>query len=199
MILSNPERYFKAIEEGKFKDRWSQKQEFFLLTLGKDSIYDFEDAKKKYQLNPSSENEWAFNAADGLMHLQKEPGSFLSTLISKLPFVIFFFLPIFDLFIWLAYIRKRYNYTDYSIFSFHSTSLLFILLIISYLIDSIFNIRSGWICFLIFLLYLFQAMRKFYKQGIFKTIVKYIFLNAIFFILALLSTIILLTGNLFTF
>jgi len=199
VILSNPEAHFKTIEKGKFGDRWSQKQEFFLLALRKDSIYDFEDAKKKYRLNESIENKWVFNASDGLLHLKREPGSFVSKLISKLPFAIFFFLPVFALFIWLAYIRKKHNYTDHLVFGFHNTSLLFILLIISYLIDSIFNLSLNWLFLIIFSVYLFQAMRKFYNQGIFKTSVKYVFLNTIFFILALFSTLILFAGNVFTF
>jgi len=100
---------------------------------------------------------------------------------------------------WVAYVRKRYSYTDHLIFSFHNTALLFILLIISYLIDTIFAESSNWIFLTIFSLYLFQAMRKFYNQGVFKTIVKYLLLNAIFFILAVFATLILFTGNIFTY
>jgi len=103
------------------------------------------------------------------------------------------------MFIWVAYVRKRYSYTDHLIFSFHTTALLFILLIISYLIDSIFDVSSNWIFLLILSISLFQAMRKFYGQGVIKTIVKYLLLNVIFFILALFATLILFTGNIYTY
>ena len=53
-------------------------------------------------------------------------------------------------------------------------------------------IRSPW---LFFSVYLVQAVRNFYGQGLFKTIVKYIFLNTIFFILALFATLILGYGQ----
>ena len=141
----------------------------------------------------------AFNSAKGLYRLQRQPGTFVSSLISKLPFAIFFFLPVFALFIWLTYIRKKYNYTDHLIFSFHITSLLFILLIISYLIDSVFDVNSSWVFITIFATYLFAAMRKFYRQGIFKTTVKYVFLNGIFFILALFAVLTISVGSIFTY
>ena len=120
-------------------------------------------------------------------------------MISKMPFALFFLLPFFTLFIWLAYIRKKHNYTDHLIFSFHNTSLLFILLIISSLIDSVFSIDSGWFFLIVFLIYLFWAMRKFYHQGIFKTMAKFLFLNGIFFILAITAMLIFSMGSVFTY
>ena len=51
-----------------------------------------------------------------------------------------FFLPDFTILIWLAYIRKKYNYTDYPFISFHNQSFLFILLVIRFLVNSIINI-----------------------------------------------------------
>ncbi|CAM4404267.1 DUF3667 domain-containing protein [Zobellia roscoffensis] len=199
LILFDPIAYFKKIDQGPFGDRNNQKQAFFSTILEHDTIYSYEDIVDKYQIPETFENKLIFNGVNGFSKFRKSPGSFLSTLISKLPFVVFFFLPVFTVFIWLIYIRKKYSYTDHLIFSFHNTALLFILLIISYLIDSIFKFESNWIFFMIFSTYLFAAMRNFYGQSIFKTIVKYLFLNAIFFILALLSTVLLFTGNLITF
>ena len=116
-----------------------------------------------------------------------------------MPFAVFFFLPAFAIFIWLVYIRKKYTYTDHLIFGFHITSLLFILLIVSFLVDAIFNVLSWWIFLIIFGTYLFQAMRKFYEQGIFKTLVKYLFLNFVFSILATMTIVILFAGGVFTY
>lgn len=199
IILAEPTKHFNAVRDSSFMTRLGHKYEFFNTVIQKDSVRFFEDAIEKFQLEPSYENKMAFNAASGYRKFRRQPGSFLSTLISKLPFAIFFFLPAFALFIWLVYIRKKYNYTDHLIFSFHNTTLLIILLIISYLIDSIFDISTNWIFLMVFLIYLFIAMRKFYKQGVFKTTLKYVFLNMIFFILAMFSTLILVMGNMFTF
>ncbi|HEA20711.1 hypothetical protein LCGC14_0784880 [marine sediment metagenome] len=197
ILLSNPSAYFKTLktENAKLFD----KQEFFTVLLRKDSVYTFNDAVTKYAVDETFVNRFAFNTARGLLGIQSRPGSFISTFISKLPFAVFFFLPVFAMFIWVAYIRKKYSYTDHLIFSFHNTALLFILLIISYLIDSIFDVTSNWIFLLVYLAYLFQAMRKFYGQGIFKTILKYLSLNIIFFFLALFAILILFAGNIFVY
>ncbi len=199
LILLNPQTYFNAISGPSFSDRLGSKLEFFETVIRKDSIYDFEGTNRKYGIPSTMENRFSFNAANGILRLNQQPGTFFSTVISKLPFAIFFFLPVFALFIWLAYIRKKYNYTDHLIFSFHNTSLLFILLIISYLIEWIFDRDINWVFLIVFCVYLFIAMYRFYRQGIFKTSVKYVFLNAIFFILATFSMIVLFTGNIFTF
>ncbi len=141
----------------------------------------------------------SFSGAKSLIKAKRQPGEYISSLISKLPFTTFFFLPVFAIFIWLIYIRKKYTYTDHLIFSFHNQSLLFILLIISYLIDNVFGISSGGLFFLIFGIYLYKAMRNYYKQGRFKTIVKYLFLNTIFIILATIGVVLLFATSIFTY
>ncbi len=199
LIMVDPHTHFASLKNLDFSNRFYTKAEFFNTLIRKDTVYTLKDAMGKYQIPESFENKMSFGAASGFVRASRQPGSFISSLISKLPFAVFFFLPIFTLFIWLVYIRKKYNYTDHLIFSFHNTSLLFILLIISYLIDSVFNVSSNWIFITLFSIYLLQSMRKFYQQGAFKTIVKYLFLNAIFFILALFGVVFLLAGNIFTY
>lgn len=66
------------------------------------------------------------------------------------------FVSIFDM-----YIRKNYTYTDYLIFSFQNQSLLFTLLMLSYLSNSIFKIESDGVLLLIFAIYLYKAMLNF--------------------------------------
>ncbi|GAB5476013.1 MAG: hypothetical protein Mars2KO_41120 [Maribacter sp.] len=199
ILLSDPPKHFKKTESDGFINRFFGKREFFNAVFNEDKIYQFDAIIKKYDLEDSRMNRSAFRAATSFNRFRKEPGSFVSSMISKLPFAVFFFLPAFAIFIWLAYIRKKYTYTDHLIFGFHITSLLFILLIVSFLVDSIFDTLSWWFFILVFGLYLFQAMRKFYEQGIFKTLVKYLFLNFVFFILAMLTIAILFTGGVFTY
>ena len=199
LILQHPARYFKNIALSSPENQRVSKLGFFATLLQSDSIYVFDDAVTKYGVGDTFSNELYFDLANGFLKAWIRPGTFVSVLISKLPFAVFFLLPVFALFISLAYIRKKHGYTDHLIFSFHVTALLFILLIISYLIDSIFNVTSNWIFLMVFSVYLFLAMRKFYGQGLFKTSVKYLFLNAIFFILALFAILILLTSNFFTY
>ncbi len=199
LILADPTGHFKSLNQEGFFNRYLQKQEFFQTVMEARQIHRFDQARDSFAVQETWENRMAFNTAGSASRAMRQPGSFLNDMIAKLPFAIFFFLPVFALFIWLMYIRKKYNYTDHLIFSFHNQSLLFILLIIGFLIDAVFKVDSSGIFLLIFLIYLYKAMRNFYQQGRVKTIVKYLILNAIFFILASISVTILLAGSIFTY
>ncbi len=199
VIMSNPTAHFTKLESMSLLSRFSGKREFFNILVDQEKVYDFEEIPKKYKVKETRENKGAFNAALSFSRMKKQPGSFFSSIISKLPFAIFFFLPVFALFIWLIYIRKKYTYTEHLVFGFHIQSLLFILLIVSFLVDAIFGFFSMPLFLLIFAIYLFLAMWKFYQQGFFKTMVKYLFLNTIFFILALFTIVLLFTGSSFTY
>ena len=197
-MRANPRGYFQELQN-KNSGSLTKRMEFFFTFLQKDSIKTFEDAKEKYGANDTWKNKMAFNGSKSSLKAIARPGTYLNNTMAKLPLVVFFFLPFFTLFILLAYIRKKYTYTDHLIFSFHNQSLLFILLILSWIIDSIFNTATAWIAFTAFSIYLFQAMRKFYGQGIFKTIIKYLFLNSVFLFLALICVVLLFTGSIFTY
>ena len=192
---ADPSGYFKTLEEKSGMDGFSKKAEFFGLYIKKDTLKNFEQARNLYHIEESTTNKMAFNFSNSIWKVMSEPGTWVNETISKLPFVIFFFMPVFTIFIWLVYIRKNYTYTDHLIFSFHNQSLLFILLILSLTLDTIFNMDSSGIFLLIFAFYLYKAMRKFYGQGRFKTIVKYIFLNTIFMILAFFTIIVTFAGS----
>jgi hypothetical protein len=199
VLLSDPKSHFEKLESRNFVAHFFGKREFFTAVFRSDKVFDFDTISEKYELEDSKMNRAAFKASTSFNRFIQEPGSFISSMISKLPFAVFFFLPTFAVFIWLVYIRKKYTYTDHLIFGFHITSLLFILLIVSFLIDSIFNVLSWWVFLLIFAIYLFKALRKFYEQGLFKTLVKYLFLNFVFFILATTTMVFLFAGGVFTY
>jgi len=196
--LANPRAYFDSIN-GSWLNRTLKKADFFITIIDKDSTYSYEEAVEKHGLPANMENQFAFGVADSIDHLNRQPGSFLKEFISTVPFAIFLFLPLFTVFLWLVYIRKKYNYTDNLVFSFYSQALFFILLIVSFLIDQIFGTSSiGWFI-LIFAVYLFLGMRRFYGQGWFKTTVKYIFLNTVFIILASVAAMVFLIGSALTY
>ncbi len=199
IILQNPKKYLSSFENKSFLSRFAEKVKFFNTLTSKDKFTPREKLFSKHTLPNTFENRKAYNVSQSFLKTKNNPGGFLSALISKLPFATFFFLPVFAIFIWLVYIRKKHTYTDHIIFSFHNQSLFFILLIISFLVDSIFNISSNGIFVLIFSIYLFLSMRRFYQQGSVKTMIKFVFLNTIFFILAISAIGIVLTGSLFTY
>lgn len=199
VILLDPMKHFKTIDQAPFQERFFAKQDLFGILIAKDTMYSFDRLTEKYPIENNMENSMAFGAAKSVARVKRSPGGFINSIFSKLPFATFFLLPIFAIFIWLLYIRKNYTYTDHLVFSFHNQSLLFILLIISYLIDSVFGTASAGLFIVLFLIYLYKAMRSFYGQGRIKTIVKYLLLNTIFVILATIGVAVLLAGSLFTY
>ncbi|MEQ5792602.1 DUF3667 domain-containing protein [Muricauda sp. NFXS6] len=196
---ADPQGYFKSLESESGFGEFSKKAEFFGYFIKKDTLFNFEQAQAKYNIEESTTNKMAFNFSNSIWKVMSQPGTWINDTISKLPFIIFFFLPVFTIFISLVYIRNNHTYTDHLIFSFHNQSLLFILLILSLTVDTIFDTSSSGIFLLIFGFYLYKAMRKFYGQGRFKTIVKYIFLNTIFMILAFFTIVVTFTGSVFTY
>ncbi|WP_299666290.1 DUF3667 domain-containing protein [uncultured Polaribacter sp.] len=93
---------------------------------------------------------------------------------------LFVFLPFFTLFLKLFYIRRKFNYVDHLVFVFHTQTVFFMLLTILYLISFFTDVKHAWIFIILFLLYLFIAMKKFYKQGYFKTFIKFLMLNFVY-------------------
>jgi Protein of unknown function (DUF3667). len=199
LMAVNPKGYYDSISKKTGMDAFSDKVDFFVQMIKKDTLYSFEQASEKYDIESTMSNRMAFNSSNNFLTILQRPSIFIKSTISKLPFVIFFFMPLFTIFIWLVYIRKKYTYTDHLIFSFHNQSLLFILLILSLLLDTIFKISTAGLFVTIFSIYLFMAMKRFYGQGVFKTIVKYIFLNTIFTILAFFAVLVLFTGSVFIY
>lgn len=197
LLKADPNKYYQNIETDDAG--WFKRSEFFFRLLQRDSISNFEQAQQKFGVKKSMTNVFSFNAANSFLRALAQPGSWINDTIAKLPFVVFLFLPVFTIFIFVAYIRKNFTYTDHLIFSFHNQSLLFILLIISWIVDIIFDVSTAGLALLLFATYLFQAMRKFYGQNIFKTIIKYLFLNTVFSILALFAIILLSVGSVFTY
>jgi predicted RNA-binding Zn-ribbon protein involved in translation (DUF1610 family) len=114
--------------------------------------------------------------------------SYSDNLISKISIALFLLLPVFTLFVSLLYIRNKYNYSEHLVFVFHTQTVFFILLILSVIIDR--YLTSDWattLAIFLFLSYLFVALRNFYKQGKFKTFIKFIILNSFYFVLALIG------------
>ncbi|MCC6287504.1 MAG: DUF3667 domain-containing protein [Chitinophagaceae bacterium] len=101
------------------------------------------------------------------------------------PTILFVSLPIFAFLLKLLYIRRRnFYYADHAIFTIHTYCAIFILLLLYYMFDAIGNKTGWWIFFIIkafFVIYImyytYKAMRNFYEQGRFKTLVKYLFLG----------------------
>src|SRR5690606_7460971 len=141
-------------------------------------------------------NRWAYKKGIDVSEFKEEPGLLMNYFINKLPLIIFFYLPVFALFIWLLYARRPFNYMEHLVFVFHVQTTFFVLLLISLPLNLILN--TGFFttaALILFLFYLYKALKKFYGQGRFKTLVKFIILNGIFLTLAMIAAIISLLAS----
>lgn len=110
--------------------------------------------------------------------------------LHRLPYLLFISLPIFALTLKLLYIRRRqFYYVDHAIFAIHHYIFSFIILLAILLLGmGRTNYRIEWLGGLQLILlclwpvYLYIAMFNFYKQGWFKTFIKFSLLNFLGFL-----------------
>jgi hypothetical protein len=141
-------------------------------------------------------NSYYYKKTLQVKEVMKDPSSFISYMVSKLPFIIFCFIPISALFVWLSFGRTSYNYMEHLVFTFNNQSFFFFTYAIALTIKDITGFSS--IYFLLFIVYnihFYLALKRFYEQKTWKTIVKFVFLNTIFITLALFATIISFFGT----
>ncbi len=135
-------------------------------------------------------NRFLYNRAILANSFFKEQGKrkeFLSKMLSYGSISLFILLPIFTLFLKFFYIRRKYTYVEHLIFVFHTQTVFFLLLTILISVN-LFTENVGPEIFIgLFLIYLFIAMKKFYKQGYFKTLIKFIMVNFVYMFLAVIG------------
>jgi len=118
---------------------------------------------------------------------------FLEKFMHTLPQALFVSLPVFALILLMLYARRKFYYVDHGIFAIHLYCAVFLILLVYFGIDTL-KVVSGWgwlnlikvLLVLCIFFYLYKAMHKFYGQGRFKTILKFIILNIFSFFVVLL-------------
>jgi hypothetical protein len=132
--------------------------------------------------------------------------TFSAALLHRLPYLLFVSLPFFALILKLLYIRRRkeFYYADHGIFSVHHYILSFILLLFIFLWGKMQDM-TGWVIWdwLMFFtiiawpVYLYLAMKRFYRQSRGKTFLKFILLNITGFILLVILLVIFFLFSVF--
>lgn len=113
-----------------------------------------------------------------LKKLLTEGTSFTEFLIGKFIWMVVLMMPALALILKLMYIRRRRYYVEHLVFAFHYHAFAFLAVSIGLLLD--FYVKKLGFTGLALgatLIYLFLAMRKFYRQGYIKTFFKYSFFN----------------------
>lgn len=171
------------IAEGSFINRTIKKGILFYNFYEATGIKDPVEALDSLKYEKSKVNLAVYAKNDAINRVKENPMRFVRFLASKTPFFLFFFAPIFALFFWLIYSKKKFNYMEHLIFIFHIFSWVFLVLLIAILPDLV--IGSQIIASLVILcigpFYFYKALRNFYKQKRRYTLIKFVFLNIVFF------------------
>lgn len=152
-------------------------------------------ALQEMEYEPTYWNVFYYEKAKEINKVQENPkilSDYFNTIISKISVALFFLLPIFTLVFSLLYWRNKYNYTEHLIFVFNVQTVFFILLLVFMVIDKIFSWKlTGIVIFTVFPFYLYKALKNFYEQGTFITMLKFFILNIVFFILSTLGLVVI--------
>ncbi len=132
----------------------------------------------------TSFNRWVYSKNSTVDKIRENPSAFMSFIISKIPFFLFFFTPFFAIFFWLIYSRKKYTYMEHMIFIFHIFSFIFLTMLLFLIPDLIIGSQFLMGCLFIFIgpIYFYKALRNFYGQSRPITLIKFVFLNTVFVI-----------------
>jgi len=143
----------------------------------------------------TSYNRWFYSKNKTIERIKEDPYGFVDYLSSKIPFFLFFFTPFFAFFFWLIYSKKKHTYVEHMIFIFHIFSFLFLAMLIALLPDTFIGneVFAGILFTIIGPFYFYKALRNFYKQNRLVTIIKFIFLNIVFFISANITAVLFFT------
>jgi len=130
---------------------------------------------------------------------QRYTEKFLENMLHSFPKILFWSLPFFALILNVLYVRrkKQFYYVDHGIFTIHVYCATFLLLLIGLLLGVLsswlnwgwFRILTDILNFLVglyIMIYLYKAMRGFYKQRRFKTFVKYFITCSLAFVINLI-------------
>lgn len=117
----------------------------------------------------------------------KQGSNFLLFLMQKVGICILIMIPFLALFLKLFYVRSTFYYSEHLSFSLHTHSFLYLLISlqmgISFIVKDLNQLIPA-ITLSVFPLYLFLSLKLVYKQNFFKTLIKFVIINAAYLLLA---------------
>lgn len=137
---------------------------------------------------------WKRLIARQQIRLQKQGDNFGLYIVSNVLWMMLIMMPLFAFILYLIYVRRPFLYFEHLIFTFHVHSFLFICFSLVMLLGKYPGSLRQWvtrIASIIILIYIPMAMKRFYKQGWGKTILKYVILSGMYFFLATFSVAVL--------
>lgn len=138
--------------------------------------YKYETAIKEGLLEDDFSGLITFRFVRGITKIKKNFIDYLKYLQAKIPFFMFFFIPIFSLFSFLIFWRSKRSFVDHLVFNFNMSSLFICIYSLHQITTAMFTNKIVSLLFLLLILiYLFRAILLFYKPKkilcFFKTLV----------------------------
>lgn len=132
----------------------------------------------------SAFNRWVYSKNATVEKIKENPEDFIKYILIKIPFFLFFFAPLYALFFWFIYSFKKYTYMEHMVFIFHIFSFIFLVMLLSRIPDLIIGSQFVVGCLFLFIgpFYFYKALRNFYHQSRWLTLIKFVFLNTVFVI-----------------
>ena len=164
--------------------KWDLFSDFY----GKNKDLEIDDALDSLKVEKTFFNRFSYSRVQLIHDIANNPEKaqeLKKEVISYLSISLFVLLPLFTLFLKFYYIRRKFTYVEHLVFVFHTQTVFFLLLTIFFLLNY-FNNQDFIIpvFLLMFLIYLYIAMRKFYNQGHIKTFIKFMLINISFSIIS---------------
>ena len=182
---------FDSLSQNTDRNNLFNKIDLFVKYDRKNNDVKIDDALSDLGYENNFWNHFYYTRAQNLNKFLKDEDyrkTYADNLISKLSIAIFFLLPVFTFFVWLFYLKKPYNYSEHMVFVFQVQTVLFFFLMVDVLVENLTSTDNFPVfLILLFLLYLYLSMKRFYKQGWFVTLVKMLSLNFLYLILAVIG------------
>lgn len=179
-----------AAEAWKLEKSDFQKMSIYMPYHSKISV---DSALTEMEIENGWWNRFVFKLVQKQYNMERE--DYIRFLESKTFWILFLFLPLFSFSLKLVYKSKDFYYLEHLYFAFYTQSAFFIILSLSNLNDLLIDIPLfNLISIIGFAIYLFLALKNFYKQSVGKTILKFLVLNlayVLFAIFFLTSTVII--------
>ena len=162
----------------------------YLLDIKKHNNINYKAVSDRYNFEKTTLDRFTYNkAVEYSTFTFDKLGSYI---FKKLPIIAFIFLPFFVLFLNLIHYKKDILYLEHLVFAFHAQSTFFFLILLSEIVTLISEPLGDFIgystMFVIFPIYLFLALKKFYQyKTIMKTVLMFAVINFIYIATASLA------------
>jgi len=120
----------------------------------------------------------------------KSDENVIAFLLDKITWLVFIMLPMFAFVLKLLYVRRDFYYVEHLIFSIHVHTLIFLWAILIVWLDDFLLEALEAISMLILPVYITIAMRRFYQQSWWKTIIKFLLAHISYWIILTLGVVI---------